>query len=119
MLCLAILRGINPLVDKNDIHSTRLVHTRNKSNMANSSETASSSFPSIIVLLLSTDLINQTMLLKKNKNYFTTRDIDQAVLSEAFISRIPFAKIILNSVLSSVEYKNFLFFEGSSYTTWF
>ena len=106
-LALAILRGINSNIKVNDIHNTRLVFTRNTNATTQPSETSSASFPSIIVRLNSVDLTKKTMLLKKTFNYFSTKDIDTTLLSVSFVSRIPTSKIIINSVLTPAEYKNF------------
>ena len=101
MIALAILRGIDPLINKNDIISVRLVHTRgDNTNQA-------SKFPSIIPRLTSSRMVQQIMLSKRSKNYFSTNDIDHSILSNTDFPNLPPTKIIINSVLSSIEYKQF------------
>ena len=100
-IVLAILRGIDPMINKNDIISVQLVHTRGDNT------TQASKFPSLIPRLTSSSLVQQIMLLKRSKSYFSTNDIGHSILSNTDFPNLPPTKIIINSVLSSSEYKQF------------
>ena len=100
-LALAILRGLGPLIHRDDIINVRLVHTRGE----NASDKLK--FPSLIVRLTSLNLIQHIMSLKRSRSYFSTNDIDHTLLINTRFSSLPPTKIIINSVLSSVEYKHF------------
>ena len=97
LLCFSILCGIVPSIAKQEIISTRLI-TRLNSNK----------FPSIIVRLTSAARTKQLLLTLKERNYYSTQDIDKSILQEEFSSRIPSTKIIINDVLSSSDYKKYL-----------
>ena len=73
------------------------------------SENASlaSKFPSLIIRLTSLSLVQHILLLKRSRNYFSTNDIDHSLLINTAFSNLSPTKIIINSVLSSLEYKHF------------
>ena len=85
----------------NDIIDVRLVHTRDE----NASPT--SKYPSLILRLKSMNLVQQILLLKRSKSYFSTNDIDHTLLINTAFSNLSPTKIIINTVLSSIEYKHF------------
>ena len=101
IISLAIIRGIIPSFNRDDIISARLVYTRgNNASLA-------TKFPSLIPRLKSSSLVKKILLLQRSKNYFSTSDIDHSLLNDMNISGIPPMKIILNSVLSPQEYKHY------------
>ena len=52
-------------------------------------------------------LIQHILLLKRSRNYFSTNDIDHSLLINTAFSNLSPTTIIINSVLSSLEYKHF------------
>ena len=97
LICLSILRGIVPSITANEISGTRLIHKRN-SNI---------NYPSIIVQLTSKDRTNDILTYKKDRNYYSTKDIDRSLLNQELLKRLPPTKIIINDVLPSTEYKTY------------
>ena len=102
LICLSILRGIIPLLNAEEICSTRLVHARDPNNQTKSA------YPSIIVRLSTTSRTKQILTEKKERNYYSTNDIVISILHEELLSRLPITKIIINDALSSSEYKQYL-----------
>ena len=95
-LCFSILRGIVSTLNEQEISSIRMV-----------SQPHTKKFPSIIVRLTTSARAQQILLTRKERNYYSTQDIDRSVLKDDLTSRIPPTKILINDVLSSSEYKKY------------
>ena len=78
LISLAILRGIVPTVSAEEINSIRLVHKNSLHNLAKPT------FLSIIVKITSVARTRQIFANKKDRNYYSTKDIDRSVLHEDF-----------------------------------
>lgn len=112
-LSYSILRGIAPMLHINEILNVRLLptHTSNvevsRQPIETDSVSAAPGFPSLIVRLSTSTRVRQIMSLKREINYYTTRDLDHSHLSKEFATRVPFTKIIINDVLPITEYQRF------------
>ena len=102
LLSLSILRGIVPTINADEISSVRVVRKRN---LENSSPT--SQYTSLIVRLTAIERAKYILRSRKERNYFSTTEIDKSILNEELLSRLPISKILINDVLTSSEYRNY------------
>ena len=109
-LCYSILHGISPMLNISEIANVRLLHTRSATDtLAQASDvlTQPTGFPAIIVQLTTSSRVKQVMSLKREINYYNTRDLDLSHLSKELATRVPTSKLIINDVLPNIEYQRF------------
>ena len=102
-----IFKGISSTFNPQEIVNVRLVRSPSKT-IADNPTNVNKQFPSIIVRVTKAYLVKQIMTLYRTLNYYNTRDLDLSLLSSDFASRLPYTKLIINNVLSSTEYKNYI-----------
>ena len=111
-LCFSVLHGISPMLNVSEIANVRLLHTRPVSDTLeqsteNDNAPAKVGFPAIIVQLTASSRVKQIMTLKREVNYYNTRDLDLSQLSRELAIRVPNVKLIINDVLPTTEYQRF------------
>ena len=109
-LCYSILQGISHTFNINEITDVRLLHANTITEVhTQSSENAETTtiYPSLIVRLSTISRVKQILTLKREVNYYNTKDLELTHLGEDFVTRVPATKLIINEVLSSSEYQKF------------
>ena len=97
-------------INADEIVGNCIIHKRDASSpiMKNSSSNSSvsKSFnPFTAVRIESADRVKQILFNKRCRNYYSTKDIDKTILNQDLLSRLPSAKIFINNVFSTNEYK--------------
>ena len=115
-LCYSILQGISPMLSISEIANVKLIQarpiintrTRDSDPSSQPAESANiSGSPALIVQLTTSSRVKQIMLMKKELNYYNTRDIDLTPLNNELAMRVPTVKLIINDVLPTIEYQRF------------
>ena len=83
-LSLSILRGIVPTINAEEISTTRLVHKRNTEN-----SNSKLGYSSIITRLTTIERAKYILSSRKDRNYFSTNEIDKSILNEELLTRMP------------------------------
>ena len=89
-LCFSILHGISPMLNIGEVANVRLLHNRPVSDTPtkstdNGNSPARVGFPALIVQLTTSSRVKQLMTLKREKNYYNTRDLDLSQLSRELV----------------------------------
>lgn len=96
----AILKALLPSLDQSDIIGARLF---SNSTVSTTDQHPMTKFPSFIITLKHSELVQMIMRAKKSKNYFTTKDLDLLLFNSEVASALPDTKIFVNELLSPVN----------------
>ena len=101
VLAYSVLKALLLSLNRDDVCAVRLVHHRSK-DVLNAPPSVpfdvsnDSSFPSLIVRLLSSELVRRIMNARRSFNYLTTADVDHSLLTHDLLATLPSSKIFVN-----------------------
>ena len=99
-IAFSILRVLLPSLNRSDICRVRFARPKAPEFI---NQNNSTKFPSFIITLINSELVQLIIRAKKAHNYLTTKDIDLNFLNSEVASELPNRKIFINEVLSPLD----------------